>query len=832
MGARDTAVIVTPQPSAEATELAAQSALAPDHPQNQTSAAAQAFYDLQDPGIRTRLRATVTQAVGQFIDQIKLPGLTLTQRFSYQSGFAARVTPAALERLLADPAVLRIEPDGLLEPHLRQGIPLMAADTPSATYDGNGLSIAICDTGIGTAHPRLGGGGSPIFNAKVIGGYDTGDNDPGPRPNSTTGHPHSTACAGIAAGDLGDSGDYIGGVAHGAKLYAIKISSGTGGSATSSSMIAGWEWAISHQQDDPANPILIINTSFGGGSYAAACDTAVPAMTTAAANAVAAGIALFASSGNDGYCGSMAWPACISYVNSVGAVYDANIGTYLPCVNATYCANKIATTGCATGYYVAESTAADKVTAYSNSASFLTLFATSNQAYTADIAGPGGYSTGDFTSSFGGTSAACPYAAGAAAVLQSASKAITGTYLTPTQVKSYLTTYGDTLTDGKVISVQKPRINLARAVSALPTKTTVTVTASDNRATEVGLTTGTFTFSRSGDTAPTLNVIYSVTGTATPGSDYQVLGTSVSFAAGASTATRTVTPLQDSLVEAEETILLTLTPGSGYSPGSPASATVTLTSDDLASYSVTATADAHGTISPASQNVAHGATTSFTVTPETGYSANVTGCGGSLSGNTYTTGPITAPCTVSASFSLNSYTVTATAGAHGSIDPASRLVAQGATTTFTVTPETGYSANVTGCGGSLNGTTYTTGAITAPCAVSALFVPQVSVVATDKVATESGLTTGTFTFTRGGDTTSALTLSYRVAGTATPSQDYKALGTSVTIPMGASQVTKTLVPRQDPLVEPAETIILTLVPRPNYARVKPASAKIILRSDD
>ncbi len=468
-GASDTAVIVTLQPTAEAAELATQSELSPNRPEDLTSAAAPIFYDLQDPAIRTRLRATVTQAVGQAIKQLNLPGLTVTQRFAYQFGFAARVTPAALEQLLANPAVLRVEPDGVLEPHLRQGIPLMAADTPSATYDGSGMSIAICDTGIDTAHPRLGGGGNPIFNAKVIGGYDTGDNDADPRPSSTSGNAHGTPCAGIAAGDLGDAGDYIGGIAPAAKLYAIKISQGTGGSASSSSMIAGWEWAITHQHDDPANPILIISTSFGGGSYAAACDTAVPAMTTAAANAVAAGITLFASSGNDGYCASVAWPACISHVNSVGAVYDANFGTYTPCVNANSCATKIATTGCATGYYVAESTVADKVTAYSNSAPFLTLFAPANQAYTADIVGSGGYSTGDFYPSFGGTSAACPYAAGAAAVLQSATKAKTGSYLTPAQVKDYLTTHGDTLTDGKVTSVQKPRINLARAVEALPT---------------------------------------------------------------------------------------------------------------------------------------------------------------------------------------------------------------------------------------------------------------------------------------------------------------------------------------------------------------------------
>ncbi len=466
-GASDTAVIVTLQPTVEAMELAVQSEFSPNRPEDLASAAAPVFYDLRDPAIRTRLQATVTQAVGQAIQQLNLPGLTVTQRFAYQFGFAARVTPAALERLLAHPAVLRVEPDGVLEPHLRQGIPLMHADTPSATYNGSGMSIAICDTGIDTAHPRLGGGGNPIFNAKVIGGYDTGDNDPDPRPDSITGHAHGTACAGIAAGDLGDSGDYIGGVAPGAKLYAIKISPGTSGSAPWSSMIAGWEWTITHQHDDPAHPILIISTSFGGGSYAGTCDTAVPAMTTAAANAVAAGITLFASSGNDGYCASMGLPACISYVNSVGAVYDANFGTYTPCVNADSCATKTATTSCATGYYVSESTVADRVTAYSNSASFLTLFAPANQAYTADIVGPGGYSAGDFTPSFGGTSAACPYAAGAAAVLQSAAKAKTGSYLTPAQVKTYLTAHGDTLTDGKITSVQKPRINLASAVAAL-----------------------------------------------------------------------------------------------------------------------------------------------------------------------------------------------------------------------------------------------------------------------------------------------------------------------------------------------------------------------------
>jgi DNA-binding beta-propeller fold protein YncE len=72
----------------------------------------------------------------------------------------------------------------------------------------------------------------------------------------------------------------------------------------------------------------------------------------------------------------------------------------------------------------------------------------------------------------------------------------------------------------------------------------------------------------------------------------------------------------------------------------------------LKSHTVTPSAGANGALSPATpQTVAHGATTSFTVTPSAGYSiATVTGCAGSLAGSTYTTGPITASCTVSATF--------------------------------------------------------------------------------------------------------------------------------------------------------------------------------------
>jgi hypothetical protein len=145
----------------------------------------------------------------------------------------------------------------------------------------------------------------------------------------------------------------------------------------------------------------------------------------------------------------------------------------------------------------------------------------------------------------------------------------------------------------------------------------------------------------------------------------------------------------------------------------------------VVTYAVTPSAGAGGSISPAAaQAVIQGTTTSFTITPDAGYSINtVSGCGGSLSGNTYTTGTITGNCTVTASFSILTYTVTPSAGAGGSISPATaQSVSHGTSTSFTITPDSGYAiGTVTGCGGSLAGNTYTTGAITGSCSVSATF---------------------------------------------------------------------------------------------------------------
>lgn len=79
------------------------------------------------------------------------------------------------------------------------------------------------------------------------------------------------------------------------------------------------------------------------------------------------------------------------------------------------------------------------------------------------------------------------------------------------------------------------------------------------------------------------------------------------------------------------------------------------------------------------------------------------------------------------------YTVTPSAGANGSISPATpQTVNSGSTAAFTVTPNAGYTAAVGGtCGGNLVGATYTTNAVTANCTVSASFCK--------KLATPAGL---------------------------------------------------------------------------------------------
>ena len=119
-----------------------------------------------------------------------------------------------------------------------------------------------------------------------------------------------------------------------------------------------------------------------------------------------------------------------------------------------------------------------------------------------------------------------------------------------------------------------------------PALPTVTISARDALAGEAPMDTGTLIVSRTGNTGSPLTVQIVVDGTAAAGADYVALSGEVTIPAGAASASITVTPVDDALVEAKETVIVTLSAGAGYTVGTASKAKVTITSEDAAAAPV------------------------------------------------------------------------------------------------------------------------------------------------------------------------------------------------------------------------------------------------------
>ncbi len=105
----------------------------------------------------------------------------------------------------------------------------------------------------------------------------------------------------------------------------------------------------------------------------------------------------------------------------------------------------------------------------------------------------------------------------------------------------------------------------------------VTVTATDATAAEWGPHSGTFTLTRAVASAAPLTVHCQLGGTAEEGTDYLALPPGILIPPGSTSAVVVVTPAgDDGVAEGDETVILTLAPGSYYTAGTPASATVTI----------------------------------------------------------------------------------------------------------------------------------------------------------------------------------------------------------------------------------------------------------------
>ena len=140
----------------------------------------------------------------------------------------------------------------------------------------------------------------------------------------------------------------------------------------------------------------------------------------------------------------------------------------------------------------------------------------------------------------------------------------------------------DPFSPGTVVATnQNPPTTLLGPVDPPAALPTVTLKVTDGSASEVPSTdTGKVQITRTGATTSALTVFYTVTGTAKNGTDYAKLRGQAIIKIGATSANVLVRPIDDTLVEPDETVILTLTANAAYTIGTPNTGTVTIHSNE------------------------------------------------------------------------------------------------------------------------------------------------------------------------------------------------------------------------------------------------------------
>ena len=145
-------------------------------------------------------------------------------------------------------------------------------------------------------------------------------------------------------------------------------------------------------------------------------------------------------------------------------------------------------------------------------------------------------------------------------------------------------------------------------------------------------------------------------------------------------------------------------------------------------YTITATAGTGGSISPSgSVSVNKGANQTFTITPNSGYAISSVTVDGTSVGkvSSYTFTNVTAKHTIKASFAVQTYTITATAGTGGTISPSGSVsVSGGSSKTFTIKASSGYGISAVTVDGTSVGavSSYTFTSVTSNHTIAASFV--------------------------------------------------------------------------------------------------------------
>jgi len=235
------------------------------------------------------------------------------------NGLSMRVRPDDIASLKRVPGVISVARIQIFEMANVESVPWIGATAVNQNLGlkGEGVTIGVIDSGVDYTHANFGGPGTVAAytgnnknvveagtfpTAKVVGGYDFAGptynpNVPGsvpaPDPDPIDGNGHGSHVAGSATG-LGVTGLIGPGVAPAAKLYALKVFNDTAGST--GIVNQALEWAMDPNADgDMSDHLDVINMSLGSPYGEPEDPTAI-----ATANALAAGIIVVTSTGNNG----------------------------------------------------------------------------------------------------------------------------------------------------------------------------------------------------------------------------------------------------------------------------------------------------------------------------------------------------------------------------------------------------------------------------------------------------------------------------------------------------------------------------------------------------
>lgn len=296
-----------------------------------------------------------------------------------------------------------------------------------------------------------------------------------------------------------------------------------------------------------------------------------------------------------------------------------------------------------------------------------------------------------------------------------------------------------------------------------------------------------------------ITISYTVGGNATPGTDYQPLSGTVLFLAGETEVTVDVIPLEDQLVELDETVEIFIDSGTDYNIGIDDSATVIIFDNDLPLVNVT--------------TLSHGAETDSTP--------------GQLKFTFDQSSP--APVTIPYSLSGSATPGTDYQPLSGSITmpPGETSVILEVIPIDDLEVELDETVEIT----ILASSDYEIGINNqASLIIFDNDVPTVNVMPGINPSEPDGA--GTLIFTLNQPGTAPIHLTYSVGGSATPGADYQPLSGSVTFAVGETSVIVPVIPIDDLIVDPDETIIIALNAGAGYNLSANRIATLVILDDD